>query len=314
MDTSTQPSPNQIYITMIIITLGSFHTMNILLINDNPVVSRLLALCTRGEHIGLDEVKCVDDMKDDRYDILFVDDASYVDPIDSLLEDRSIRKKIFISYNEEKVKGFDETIKKPFLPSRIMKVIESVNMGEDLEDNIEENIPISHLLKEEIVEEEVLPDIFPLPLEDEESDDIFEPEENAGTEILNSDEIEKIKALLDMDDEIDLPDDELLSDDEYEARKVKVIKEKLIADGLEIVEEDEIVEELSSVAIDTFEDIDEQIDKKKKSKKKTLFNDDELSRIEDAVMVALEKLKPKKIKKLLNGKKIEIKIKLEDNQ
>ncbi|MFC2057595.1 hypothetical protein ACFLR6_01515 [Campylobacterota bacterium] len=159
-----------------------------------------------------------------------------------------------------------------------------------------------------------MPDIFPLPLEDEESDDISEPKENAGTEILNSNEIEKIKALLDMDDEIDFHD-EILSDDEYEARKVKVIKEQLIADGLEIVEEDEIVEELSSsVALDTFEDIDEKIDKKKKIKKKTLFNDDELSRIEDAVIVALEKLKPKKIKKLLKGKKIEIKIKLEDDQ
>ncbi|WP_373029498.1 hypothetical protein [Sulfurovum sp.] len=280
--------------------------MNILLINDNPVVSRLLALCTRGEHIGLDEVKHVDGIEDVRYDILFVDDASYVDYIDYLLEDKRIRKKVFISYNEEKVKGFDETIKKPFLPSQIMKVIESVNMSEDFEDNVEENISIFPISKEEeIIEKEVLPDIFPLPIEDEEIDDISEPEENVGTEILNSNEIEKIKALLDMDDEIDLYDnDELLSDDEYEARKVKVIKEQLIADGLEIVEEDEIVEELSSVALDT----DEQIDKKK-----TLFNDDELSRIEDAVMVALEKLKPKKIKKLLKGKKIEIKIKLEDD-
>jgi uncharacterized membrane protein len=287
--------------------------MNILLINDNPVVSRLLALCTRGEHIGLDEVRRAEDMKDVKYDILFVDDASYVDDIDMLLEDRSIRKKVFISYDEEKVKGFDETIKKPFLPSQIMKVIESVNMSEDFEDNVEENISIFPMSKEEeIVEEAILPDIFPLPLEDEEGDDILKPKENAGTEILNSNEIEKIKALLDMDDEIDLHD-ELLSDDEYEARKVKVIKEQLIADGLEIVEEDEIVEELSSVALDALEDIDEQIDKKKKSKKKTLFNDDELSRIEDAVVVALEKLKPKKIKKLLKGKKIEIKIKLEDD-
>ena len=70
--------------------------MNILLINNNPVVSRLLTLCTRGEHIGLDEVKRIDDIKDVRYDILFVDDASYVDHIDVLLEDRRIRKKVFI--------------------------------------------------------------------------------------------------------------------------------------------------------------------------------------------------------------------------
>ncbi len=295
--------------------------MNILLINDNPVVTRLLTLCTRGEHIGLDEVKGVDDIKDVRYDILFVDDASYTDHIDALLDDGRIRKKVFISYDEEKIKGFDETIKKPFLPSQIMKVIESVDMSEDFENNVEENISIFPLSKEEeIVEEEVLPDIFPLPIEDEETDDILEPEENAGNEILNGDEIEKIKALLDMDDEIDLhEDDELLSDDEYEARKVKVIKEQLIADGLEIVEEDEIVEELSLSLVDSIEESDEKLEKKKKSrktkkKKETLFNEDELSRIEDAVVVALDKMKPKKIKKLLKGKKIEIKIKLEDDQ
>ncbi|WP_373032649.1 hypothetical protein [Sulfurovum sp.] len=273
--------------------------MKILLINDNPVVSRMLALCTRDVHIGLDEVKRVDDMKDVRYDILFVDDASYVDDIDVLLEDGSIRKKVFISYNEEKVKGFDETIKKPFLPSQIMNVIESVDMSEIIEEQEEENISIFPLSKEE----EVLPDIFPLPIDDEETDDIFELEENAGTEILNSSEIEKIKALLDMDDEIEMNDVAPLSDDEYEARKVKVIKEQLIADGLEIVEELSIV-------------VDDISKKTKQSKKnnETLFSPKELAQIEEAMDRAISKLTPKKIKKFLKGKKIEIKIKLEDDK
>ncbi len=200
-----------------------------------------------------------------------MDDASYVDHIDALLKDRSIRKKVFISYDEEKVKGFDETIKKPFLPSQIMKVIESVDMYEELEEKVEENISISPATREEeIIEEEVLPDIFPLPIEDEENEDILESEDHVGTEILNSDEIEKIKALLDMDDEIDMnEEDELLSDDEYEARKVKVIKEQLIADGLEIVEENEIVEELSIDLVDSIEKADEKL-KRKKSKKDTI--------------------------------------------
>lgn len=291
--------------------------MNILLINDNPVVSRLFALCTRGEHIGLDEVKSVEDIKDVKYDILFVDDASYVEHIDTLLENRRIRKKVFISYNEEKVKGFDKTIKKPFLPSQIINVIKSVDMSEIIEENAEENISIFPLSKEEeIVEEEVLPDIFPLPVEDEETDDIVESEENTGTEILNSAEIEKIKALLEMDDEIDLnQEDEPLSDDEYEARKVKAIKEQLIAEGLEIIEENEIVEELSIVA----EGLNKQLDKPKKSKKKskkkeTEFTSDELAQIEKSFHSTIARLTPKKIKKLLKGKKIEIKIKLEDDQ
>ena len=288
--------------------------MNILLINDNPVVSRMLTLCTRGEHIGLDEVKRVEDMEDVRYDILFVDDASYVDGIDVLLEDRRIRKKVFISYAEEKVKGFDKTIKKPFLPSQIMKVIESVDMSEIIEDNEEENISIFPLSKEEeIIEEEVLPDIFPLPIDDEDTDDALESEENAGTEILNSNEIEKIKALLDMDDEIEMNDEVPLSDDEYEARKVKAIKEQLIADGLEIVEENEIVEELS-ITVDDISEKTKKSKKKSKKKKETPFSPKELAQIEEVLSVAITNLKPKKIEKLLKGKEIKIKIKLEDDQ
>jgi hypothetical protein len=289
--------------------------MNILLINDNPVVSRMLTLCTRGEHIGLDEVKRVEDMEDVRYDILFVDDASYVDGIDVLLEDRRIRKKVFISYAEEEVKGFDKTIKKPFLPSQIMKVIESVDMSEIIEDNEEENISIFPLSKEEeIVEEEVLPDIFPLPIDDEDTDDVLEFEENAGTEILNSNEIEKIKALLDMDDdEIEMNDELPLSDDEYEARKVKAIKEQLIADGLEIVEENEIVEELS-ITVDDISEKTKKSKKKSKKKKETPFSPKELAQIEEVLNVAITNLKPKKIQKLLKGKEIKIKIKLGDDQ
>jgi uncharacterized membrane protein len=282
--------------------------MNILLINDNPVVSRMLTLCTRGEHIGLDEVKRVEDMKDVRYDILFVDDASYVDHVDVLLDNGSIRKKVFISYDEEKVKGFDETIKKPFLPSQIMKVIESVNMDEIIEDTEEENISIFPLSKEEeIVEEEVLPDIFPLPVEDEDTDDVLESEENAGTEILNSNEIEKIKALLDMDDEIEMNDEVPLSDDEYEARKVKAIKDQLIADGLEIVEE-------LSIVVDDIAEKTKKSKKKSKKKKETPFSPKELAQIEEALSGAITNLKPKKIEKLLKGKEIKIKIKLEDDQ
>ncbi|MGB5505882.1 MAG: hypothetical protein WBM70_04250 [Sulfurovum sp.] len=289
--------------------------MKILLINANPVVSRLLALCTRDEDIVLDEVKHIDAIKEIDYDLLFVNDASYEDHIDTLLEKKSIRKKVFISYDEEPVKGFDQTIKKPFLPSQIIEVIESVDMSEMIVDDEDESISISSVsLEEEYVDNEELPPIFPLSTQDsKETDDLLEIVEDSAPEVLNSDEIEKIKALLEMDDEIALTEDEPISDDEYEARKVKIIKEQLIADGLEIIEEDAIVEELSTVVADSSKKAS-KTKKSKKKKKETAFNKKELSRIEDAVVAALNKMKPKKIEKLLKGKKIEIKIKLEDEQ
>ena len=244
--------------------------MKILLINANPVVSRLFTLCTRGEDIVLDEVKRVGKSQETDYDILFVDDASYDEDVASLIEQKSMTKKVFISYGEKSVKGFDETIKKPFLPSQITKVIESVDIPEITEEN-------------------------------EEVDEVLDVIEDTGTEVLDGNEIEKIKALLAMDnDEIALNTDQTIGEEEYEARKVKVIKEQLIADGLEIIEEDAIVEALSSGTTE--------------EAKKSPLNTEEMTRMEKAFMQAVSKLKPKKLKKFLKGKEIEIKLKIEDDQ
>ena len=289
--------------------------MKILLINANPVVSRLLALCTRDEDIVLDEVKSVDALQDTDYDLLFVNDASYEEQVDALLTKKRIRKKVYISYDEEPVQGFDLTIKKPFLPSQITEVIKSIDMSEVIEESEEETLPLSlEPVEEEQVEDEALPPIFPLSSKESKAlDEVRETVEESVPEVLDSNEIEKIKALLNMDDEIE--EEAPVSDDEYEARKVKVIKEQLISEGLEIIEEDAIVEVLSA-------DVDEpskkvkkaKKSKKKKKKKESLFSKKELARIEAAVEMALEKMKPKKMQKLLKGKKMEIKIKLEDEQ
>ena len=295
--------------------------MNILLINTNPVVSRLLALCTRDEAIVLDEVVGADAVKKASYDIVFVDEASYVNDVQALLETLKAGKKVFISYAGEAVRGFDETVKKPFLPSQIINIIKStpVNDADETEEKValEEDISMSSLTSEnEEALDEILPDIFPLSTE-EESDDMSEDEENVNLpEVLDRNEIEKIKALLDMDEEIAEDEDVIsLSSDEYEARKVKVIKEQLIAEGLEIVDEDEIVEELSHDTADEEEYIlSEKSNTKKKCKEESGLSEEDLSRIEVAIWAILGQMKPKKIKKLLKGKETKIKIKLEDDQ
>ncbi|GIU01029.1 hypothetical protein TSL6_15350 [Sulfurovum sp. TSL6] len=298
--------------------------MKILLININPVVSRLFGLCTRDEQIGLDEVVSAETVENFSYDIVFVDEASYVNDVQDLLEVLEVRKKVFISYAGEAMRGFDETVKKPFLPSQIINIIKSITVNDSGEKEgkiaVEEDISIFPLSSEnEETEGEILPDIFPMSTEEKETGELLELEENVSLpKVLDSDEIAKIKALLDMDDEISEHEDAVsLSDDEYEARKVKVIKEQLIADGLEIVEEDEIVEELSHDTVNV-EEADETLSKKSKTKKKlkeeTGLNEEELSRIEEAILATLSQMKPKKIKKLLKGKETKVKIKLEDDQ
>jgi len=283
--------------------------MNILLINANPVVSRLLVLCTRDETVILDEVATVENVESNAYDIVFVDEASYGRGVADLLVTLGSTKKVFISYRSDMMRGFDITIKKPFLPSQITDIIKE-REGIEIEAPIDEE----SVVIESDENEEKIPSIFPLSTEDEGEDD-------SVPTVLDSDEIEKIKTLLEMDDDLEVIE-EALSDEEIEARKVALIKEQLIADGLEIVEENAIVEELSINLDGTLEKQNESKEKKSKSKKKKKkkskskkmkFTEENMERIEDAVEMAMATMSKKQMKKLLKGKEIEVRVKLEDN-
>jgi len=320
--------------------------MKILLINANPVVSRLLALCTRDRDLLLDEVTGVEEIKAFDYDLLFVDDGSYVDAVDSMLEASYIRKRILISYVNEEAPGFDVTIQKPFLPSQIIQMIESVEEDEVL-DTAEEKHFIFPLAsetkqevtnedltgKEETVEEDSVEDMLQKALEEElqipqlseifnsedldENAEAFETAEDLPLEVLDGTEIEKIKALLEMDEE-EIEEVEHLSEDEVHLRKVEVIKEQLISDGLEILDEDEIIEALSTKTKEkALKCKKNKVKYKKEQKKKQAMLDcskKELYLLEEAINNALAALGPKAMKKFLKGKTVELKLKLEDNE
>jgi len=286
--------------------------VKILLINNNPVVSRLFALCTRDKHIVLDEIEDIREVEEGKeYDLIFVDDASYAETVGEFMRSHNeMDKKIFISYAQENMQGFDMTLKKPFLPSQILEIMQSVVVKEEKQ-AIDEEPVIFPLEKEEDIsvgevdreEENKVPSIFPLSSEEVE-EDLGEEILPENPHILDSKEIERIKGLLDMEDEEeDFPIEEGMPDEVVEKRKAEAIKAQLIADGLEIVEEEEIIETLSA-------------GKKSKKKKKSIetgpFSTKELDTIQKAFTAELFKLKPKKIKKLLKGKKIEIDLKVKD--
>lgn len=292
--------------------------MTILLINNNPVVSRLLSLCTRDAAMILETVSSIDEASAVRYDVLFVDEGSCEGDVASLSTRLDVGKKVYLSYSDDPMAGFDETIKKPFLPSQVMEVLENVEVREEIDEVLNEETSIDEEV-EEIIHDEEIPSIFPLSAEEVEEEEEVDQEveeieeEDPVLEVLDRGEIEKIKALLDMDEEDTEGLD--LTEETYESRKIEVIKEQLIADGLEIFEEEEIVDELSKPKKEeekskTKKTKPEKIKKEKKNKKKKKknekFTEDEWSAIEDAI----NNLKPKKIKKLLKGKEVEVKIKL----
>lgn len=276
--------------------------MHILLINTNPVISRLLALCTRDESIILEEVSSVSSLRRKQYDIVFVDEESYKDEILDMDRYISTAKKILFSNENVQLSPFEMTIQKPFLPSEIIALLDSV----------EENDVVYEKSSKQGF-------IFPLATETIESD----REANEVTQVLDADEIEKIKTLLDMEEDTE---SDLLNEDDIEARKIEVIKEQLIADGLEIVDENEIVDELSMQDTIKIFDIHENEnsnknkkikqskEKKRKSpkkKKNIKYTEAQRVAIEDAVQVAIGKLKRKKMKKLLKGKEVKLHIQLE---
>jgi len=258
--------------------------MNILLINNNPVVSRLLSLCTRDETIILEEIIKIGECKRDNYDIVFVDESSYKGKVQNLNEYLTIEKKVLFTHTDMSVLDFDVLIQKPFLPSEILEVLESL---------------------------------------DEKQDKVQEEDKTASTQVLDGNEVEKIKELLEMNEMDYDSSDEVLSDEGYEARKIKVIKEQLIADGLEIVEENEILEEYevdkSSKSWKLSDEENAFLDNVKRKKiknksankknKKLAHKEDDL--IVQAVEMAMRTLKKKQRKQLLKGKEVEITIKIE---
>lgn len=282
--------------------------MNILLLNTNPVVSRLLSLCIRKEDMVLEEVADLSMVKLDQYDIAFIDDNAYVPEVQDVLPNLMIGKKIFLAGKQGSIASlevFDEVITKPFLPSQITVVIERFSS----------NAEVTEAHKEESF-------IFPLSQEECKDETEQTEEESAKSEkdsieisqdpeVLDSNEIERIKALLEEDEN----DEEVLQiEDEkaYEARKVEVITEHLEADGLEIISEDEIVSILST-----------KPKKKKKNKKKAKKAEkkrakkaekEETYTFEEALIAAIEGMKPKKIKKLLKDAEVTIKINFKDKK
>jgi len=179
--------------------------MQILLINKNPIVSKLFSLSAKGmEGIEVDEVEDIKSLAHESYDMLFIDDG---DSVDDELEDYiysidAKQKILFVSDNSRFVNGVDEIIKKPFLPSTIISMLRS-SYGE-------ERVVIEKDIEKLLVENVEL-------IEDE--------KDNSDSLILDRSEIDNIKRLLlDSEDGINAQVENIEADSiEMEERIVKVL-------------------------------------------------------------------------------------------
>jgi len=294
--------------------------MNILLINTNPVVSRLVSLCMRDESISFEEVDRISEVSGMHYDIVFVDDASYHDEVAAFLGAIDIEKIVFLSgrdAGEEIGSYFETVIKKPFLPSQIQAVLDSMVAEKKMEKQERESIAS--------IEKD--PSIFPLAASDEAEkekempaetnksgeEDVSEKEDGESSveelqppKVLDPGEVEQIKALLGEEENEMLPALDLEDEEKVKARKVEVITKKLEEEGLEIVQEEEIIGALSRKP-------KKKKEKSKKRKKKKQKKEEEVYTFEEALLAAVENMKPKKIKQLLKGAEVTISIRFKDD-
>lgn len=191
--------------------------MNILLINDNPVVNKLVTLSAQKTSDNLEVVDSLENLESSTYDLVVIDDTLYSDELHMELNAKvQYSSSLYICARDaEEVSDFTKILKKPFLPTDLVelfsvlsKVVDEIDLSVLDEHENEVSLELQEL-EDEIEELESLDEELDLgELEDELE------EEMTGDRILDDEEAQKVKDLL---DETDMNiDDELLLEAEEE--------------------------------------------------------------------------------------------------
>lgn len=245
--------------------------MTIVLLASNPVLSRLFALVLEEEGVTLHHIKDATLLPESPSagTILAVEDLRLDEVVEAYIAQHPELSTLFVGEPRASVAHFDALLPKPFLPSELKAVLSQLQ-------SVSEN-EAEHAC-EEGEEEESIASSASLSEEEEEGASVFDPEQVA-----------QIKALLEQSEE----EPESFEEEELQQRKIEAIKESLIAEGLEIVDEEEIVE-----SIDTPSDAAKEAFLSEENKQVLLRRFERY----------LQHAKPKKIRKLLMGKKVKIKL------
>jgi len=250
--------------------------VKILLLNDNPVVNKLVTLSAQKTSDTLDIVSSVDDIEAGEYDLIVVDDSLYNEDLMNILADKvKSKKSLFIcARDKESSDEFSSVLKKPFLPTDLVELF--MMFDKEIANEVEE---VSTQSDESMQSDEAF-DVDELNLDD---DDL-------GESVLDDEEAQKVKDLLDENDlelsfddevssdleELALDEEELVTDEELALDEEESDEEELAEDDDLLAEydlaldlEDEadvdtsetLVEELESPEeiLDEVEDIEEEI-------------------------------------------------------
>ncbi len=254
--------------------------MQILLVNDNPSVSKLINLTAKKYGYSLDELADINELETKNKDIVFIDDAlsSKID----LVELRNLTNCDEFVYigkkNDIKPDEYKYMLTKPFLPSDFHDIVENIsslkNVAEEVfeDSDLLDSVEDEKLKKEEFkiddidldnisnIEENLDEDIN-LDLDNESNED-EKTEEPENINNLHKEEAEvDIPAILDKEDIDEVK--ELLDEEESDRKEVDNMDEIIDTKDLEIEDFDitdlNIADENYTQTEKTNEDIPEQI-------------------------------------------------------
>ena len=293
--------------------------MKILLLNDNPVVTKLVTLSAQKTSDTLEVVDNVDAIEGSSYDLLVVDDTLYsTEAMSALNEKITFSKSLYIcSRDAESVDTFTSTLKKPFLPTDLVELfasfgeniskVEEVNIESDAEsdevselDELEE-ISLENDSDEADKEPEELEDIS-LDEDIDELDDDLELEDLEEVELdeeldLDDVELEEELNLDDLDKEVDLESDAKSDEDseldELEGLSLEDDSEESVLDKDDLQEVQDLLDEVnieSDAVSDEVSELDELEDLSLESDSNEVDKELELDEIEEQIQEAEESL------------------------
>jgi uncharacterized membrane protein len=271
--------------------------MKILLLNNNPVVNKLVTLSAQKTSDELSIADSVEAIESKSYDLLIVDDALYGEGVMQEINSKiKFNKSLYICSKEaDFAEEFTKTLKKPFLPTDLVDMLISLGkMTETIEldkidethdkfesfDNLEE---LDEELDLDLDELDGLDELDELDDLDEKLDEDVEDVEFKNSEhdaamdgVLDKDELQEVQNLLEeteMEEDLGFDDSDLELEDFVEDEEVSSKKAEEV-EGLELDDSDLELEEAEEVeenkeleedlepqeAAEEFEDLESQIE------------------------------------------------------
>lgn len=226
--------------------------MKILLLNDNPVVRKLVALSAQKTKDELSVIWSVDEVEGDSYDLLIVDDAHYSDESMAALKEKIHYKTslLMATRGNATPSGFDKIINKPFLPTDLVDLFSQIDqdLSSSTQKAVEEKgnaIVLDDVLEKESAENR---DFNTENIDEDINLDDFDIEDDheiaVKTNVLDHEEVQELQDLLDDTDNFDI-DDELSLDG--------LMEEDEVTDANQVVNNDDLLASLDDDILQTLE-------------------------------------------------------------